>query len=75
MRVWSRRIGKGLEGSAVIEAFESSTIVVMNEAVEEGVSVIVGDEETMGDAALGLSADGFDDAAVERSTMPLVCGR
>jgi hypothetical protein len=50
---------------AVSEAFEAGSIVVVDEAEEEGVALGVGCEQTIGAAALGLAGDGFDDTAVE----------
>jgi len=49
----------------VTETLEASSIVVVDEAIEEGVSIGVRDKEPMSDAAFGLPADGFDDATVE----------
>src|SRR5919197_1218299 len=63
--VWSRRIGEGLERGDVAETLEARSIVVVNEAVEEGIAVGVGDKEPMGDAAFGLPTYGLDDATVE----------
>ena len=63
--VWSRRIGECLERGDVAETLEAGSIVVVNEAVEEGIAVCVRDEEAMGDAAFGLPTDGLDDATVE----------
>jgi len=62
---WSRRIGKCLDGGQVTEALETGSIVVVYEAVEEGIAIGVRDEEAMGAASLGLLADGVDDATVE----------
>ena len=49
----------------VVEALETGSIVVVDEAHEEGVAVGVRDEEPVGDAAFGLPTDGFDDPAIE----------
>ncbi len=45
--------------------FEASSIVVVDEAVEEGIAIGVRGEEAMGDATLGLLSEGFDDPPVE----------
>jgi hypothetical protein len=63
--VWSRRISEGLKWSEVSEAFEACSIVVANEAVKEGVAILVRHEQAVSDAAFWLSAYGFDDAAIE----------
>ena len=55
----------------VTEALEAGSIVVSDEAVEEGVSIFVGGEESPGDAAFWFAADGFDDAAVEAFDKPI----
>ena len=65
LRVWSRRIGEGLERGEVAEAFEASSIVIADEAEKESISLGMGSEEAVRDAAFGLTADGFDDAAIE----------
>ena len=49
----------------VTETLEAGSIVVVDEAIEEGVSIGVRNEEPMSDAAFRLPADRFDDAAVE----------
>ena len=54
-----------MDWSEVTETFETRSIVVADEAVEEGISLGVRDEEAMSGGALWLSADGFDDATVE----------
>ena len=54
-----------MDWSEVTETFETRSIVVVDEAVEEGVSLGVRGEETMSGGALWLSTDGFDDATVE----------
>lgn len=54
-----------MDGSQVAEALKTGSIVVVYEAVEEGIAIGVGAKEAVGDAALGLLTDGFDDAAVE----------
>jgi hypothetical protein len=54
-----------LDWSEVTETFETSSIVVVDEAVEEGISLGMRDEEAMSGGALWLSTDGFDDATVE----------
>ena len=64
-RVWSREISEGLEGSKVAEAFEAGAIVVSNETSEEGVAIGMAGKGAPCAAALGFSADGFGDAAVE----------
>ena len=38
LRVWSRGISEGLKRSQVVEAFESGSIVVVDEAEEEGIA-------------------------------------
>ena len=40
--VWSREIVERLERSQVAETLEAGAIVVVNEAVEEGIAIIVG---------------------------------
>ena len=64
-RVWSREIGECFERGEIVEAFEACSIVVVDEAIEEGVPVGVRPEQPARDAALGLAADGIDDTAVE----------
>ena len=54
-----------MERCEVVEAFETGSIVVGNEANEEGIAVGVRDEEAVGAATLGLLADGLDDTPVE----------
>ena len=54
-----------MDWSEVTEAFETCSIVVVDEAVEEGISLGVRDEEAMSGRAFWLSTDGFDDATVE----------
>src|SRR4051794_18205463 len=61
--VWSRRISEGLERCEVIETFETGSIVVVNETVEEGIAIGMRSEQSVSDTAFGLPADGFDDAA------------
>src|SRR4249920_1606099 len=64
-RVWSRGIIEGLERGDVSETLETGSIVVVNKAIEKGISIGVGEEAPVGAAAFGLSADGLNDAAVE----------
>jgi hypothetical protein len=54
-----------LEWSPVVEALEAGSIIVGDEAIEEGVALGVRGEEPVGAALFGLLADGFDDAPVE----------
>ena len=54
-----------MDWSEVTETLETCSIVVADEAVEEGISIGVRDEEAMSGSALWLSTDGFDDATVE----------
>ena len=54
-----------MDWSEVTETFETRSIVVVDEAVEEGISLGVRDEEAMSGGAFWLSTDGFDDATVE----------
>ena len=49
----------------IVEALEPSSIVVVHEAIEEGVAVGVRAKVSMRDASFGLPANGFDDATVE----------
>ena len=65
VRVWSREIGESLQRSEVVEAFEAGSIVIRDEALEEGVAVLMGSEQPARAPALGLAADGVDDATVE----------
>ena len=54
-----------MERRQVAKALEACSIVIVDEAVEEGIAVGMGDEAPMRDAAFGLASDGFHDAAVE----------
>ena len=65
VRVWSREIGKGLERGAIVEAFEPCSIVVSDEAIEEGIAVLMRFEQPARDTPFWLAADGIDDAPVE----------
>jgi hypothetical protein len=65
LRVWSRGIVEHLAWRQVVETLEAGSIVVVDEAIEEGVAVGVGDEEPVGDTAFGLPTDRFDDPAIE----------
>ena len=65
IRVWSREIVERLERRQVAKALEASSIVIGDEAVEEGIAVSMGDKAPMRDAAFGLPSDGFHDTAVE----------
>src|SRR2546430_14700360 len=65
LRVGFRRIGQSLDRSEISETFEASSIVVVDEAVEEGIAIGVRGEEAMGDATPGLLSEGFDDPPVE----------
>jgi hypothetical protein len=58
-------IGKGFQGSEVVEAFEAGTIVILDEAIEELIAIGMGSEQPVGDAALGLAADCIDNSAIE----------
>src|SRR5215469_16296604 len=64
-RVWSRVISEGLNWSLVSEAFEASSIVVVDELGDEGVAIGMIDEGSPGTAALVFAANGFCDPAVE----------
>ena len=64
-RVRSREIGESLQRRVVAEAFEAGSIVVGDEAVEEGIAIGVAGEGAACAAAFGLAADGFGDASVE----------
>lgn len=75
LRVWSPEIGERFEGGEIAKAFKAGPIVVGDKAVKEGVAIGVANEGAPRAAAFGFPADGFGDAAVERSTRPLVCGR
>lgn len=63
--VWSRRIGKGLEWSPVAETFQAGSIVVVNEAVEEGIAVGMRLKEPMRDASFRLPTNGINDPPIE----------
>src|SRR5579859_1888940 len=58
-------ISEDLDWSEVSETLETRSIVVVDEAIEEGISLGVRDEEAMSGGPLWLSTDGFDDATVE----------
>ena len=64
-RVVSRELSQCFFGCLIAEAFQSCVIVIMNEAVEEGVTIVMGGEQPVGAAALSLSSYGLGDAAVE----------
>jgi hypothetical protein len=57
-------IGQGLQRSQVAEALEAGVIVVVDEAVKEGVALFVGVELVLalvpGDAGLGMGWPGRD---------------
>jgi len=61
----SRKIGKDLSGRFVAEASQSCSIVIGNEAVEEGVAIGVRCEGALGRAAFGFKSDGLAYATVE----------
>src|SRR5262245_26280577 len=63
----SRLISKGLERGDVSEAFEACSIVVVDDALEEGVSLGVAGELVLAAVALGggVLVEGFGEAAVE----------
>ena len=63
--VWSWMIVEGLDWGQVVETFEPGSIVVVDEAQEEGVAIGMGSEEPVRAAAFGLLGYGFGDAAVE----------
>jgi hypothetical protein len=63
--VWSRGIVDRLKRREVAETLKAGSIVVVNEAVKEGISIGMREEEPVGDAAFGLAADGLDEPAVE----------
>ena len=65
LRVWSRRIGQSFGWSEIAEAFEPGSIVVVDEAVEEAVTVFGGYEVPMPDAALGLASNSLGDSTVK----------
>src|SRR5262245_50014683 len=64
-RVWSRRIVERLERRQVAETLEAGSIVVVDEAIEEGIAVSVRDEQAVSDAAFGLATDSFDQSTIE----------
>ncbi|MGY3583569.1 hypothetical protein ACVIF9_002246 [Bradyrhizobium sp. USDA 4350] len=64
-RVWSRVIGEGLHWGQVAEAFEASSVVVVDELGDEGVPIGMVDEGAPCTAALLFAANGFGDTAVE----------
>ena len=64
-RVWSREIGEDFEGSLVAEAFETGSVVIGHEPVEEGIAIGLVGKGSVSDAPLWLVADGFGDASVE----------
>ncbi len=43
-RVWSREISEGFERGEIVEAFETGTVVILDEAVEELIAIQVGAE-------------------------------
>jgi hypothetical protein len=63
--VWSRKISKDFQRRPIGEAFEAGSVVVIDEAFEEGVPISVGGERAVGGTALGLAADGVRNSAVE----------
>src|SRR5258705_11778934 len=65
VRVWSREIGECLEWGQIAEAFEARSIVIGDEAIEEGIPILVGAEQPTRAAPFGLTADGVNDATVE----------
>ena len=54
-----------MERCQVAETFEAGSIVVVDEAKKEGVSVGMRGKQAVSDTAFGLAADGIDDATVE----------
>src|SRR5690349_9501662 len=65
LRVRSRGIVECLARCQVAEAFEAGEIVVVDEAMEEGIAIGMRGKAAMGDATFRLPADGFGDAPVE----------
>src|SRR5258705_10854582 len=65
VRVWSREIGECLEWGQIAEAFEARSIVIGDEAIEEGIPILVEAEQPTRAAPFGLTADGVNDATVE----------
>ncbi len=65
--VWSRRIVKGFAWGAVAEAFESGSIVVMDDVVKEGVTFGVAVELVLAAVSGGglVGVDGVGEASVE----------
>ena len=63
--VRSREISKSFQGSEVTEALEAGSIVIGNEAVEEGVALGMARKGTPCGAAFGFSSNGFGDSAVK----------
>src|SRR5437588_2342121 len=64
-RVWSRRIGECLKRCQVAEAFKSSPVIAVDETMKEFVSLSMREEEPMSNATFRLSANSFNNAAVE----------
>ncbi|MEJ2435193.1 MAG: hypothetical protein P8Y53_19345, partial [Pseudolabrys sp.] len=60
-----------MERGEVAEAFKAGSIVVANEAEQEGVSFGRGAKQPVSRAAFGLASDGLDDAAVEAFDQPI----
>jgi len=71
LRVWSRGIVEGLERGQIAEALEAGSIVVANEAEQEGVPLGMRCEEAVCDTAFGLTSDRLDDATVEALDEPV----
>ena len=65
VRVRSRRIVECLAWRQVAETFEAGAIVVVNEAIKEGIAVDMRGEAAMGNATFRLTAHGVSDPAVE----------
>src|SRR5262245_10807855 len=65
LRVRSRRIVECLAWRQVAETFEAGEIVVVDEAVEEGITIGMRDKAAMGDAAFRLPSDSLSDAPIE----------
>src|SRR5215467_2137844 len=65
LRVRSRRIVEGLAGCQVAETFEAGKIVVVDEAVEEGITIGMRGKAAMGDAPFRLPTDRLGDAPIE----------
>ncbi len=73
----SRKVGEDLGWGFVAEASQPGSIVVVNEGEDEGVSFGMGREAVLAEVggAVVLGVEGLAEAAMKRSTMPLVWGR